>query len=260
MAIYRVDAYLSAAIQSILQQTFSDFELLIVLDTRSHDMRDTILSLCVGDSRVKLLESPPLGGLALALNLGIAAARGEYVARMDGDDICLPDRLATQVRYMDDHPDVAVLGCKIQMIDEDGTKVARPYPFYETDRQIRDVLPLRNPMPHPALMYRKSVLLAIGGYKYAHSGEDWELFIRIARDKNRKFHNLDRVLFEYRRHAAQGTRPDLMRAVFLEAAAFLFSEFLRTGSPKYLLGMLLKFPPLLKTRNALRKLAGDRVS
>ncbi|MFZ0662031.1 MAG: glycosyltransferase [Acidobacteriaceae bacterium] len=260
MPVDRVDPYLEPAIESILRQAYSDFELLLVENSRKRELHEMILRATAGDARVRILEAPRIGGLALALNLGIAAARGEYIARMDGDDVSLPERIEEQVRYMDAHPDVAVLGCRIQLIDEKGSKVARPYPFYETDRQIRRILPFRTPMPHPALMLRREVLLAVAGYKYGHSAEDWEMLIRIARDPSRKFHNLDRVLFEHRRHSAQVTRPDLIRAVFSDTAAFLFSEFLRTWSWKYLAGICLKHPLVVKARRTGRRLQGDDVN
>ncbi len=260
MAINRIDAYLKLALDSILNQSFADFELLIVVDARSRELHGTIFDLCMGDQRVKILESPSLGGLALALNLGIAASRADLIARMDGDDISLPERFVQQVRYLDEHPEVAVVGCRVELIDENGNAVTRRYPFYESNREIRKILPFRTPMPHPALMLRKGVLLAVGGYKYAHSAEDWELFIRIARDDRWQFHNLDRVLFQYRRHPLQGTRPELIRAVFLDTASFLFSEFLRTLSWRYLAGICLKHPWLLKTRNSIRQLLGDKTN
>jgi hypothetical protein len=130
------------------------------------------------------------------------------------------------------------------------------WPLSRQNRCSRGILPFRTPMVHHTVMMRKSTLSAVGGYMYAHSREDWQLLLRIARNRDWKFHNLDCVLFEYRRHAAQGTRPDLMRAVFLETAAFLFSEFLRTGSVKYLVRICLKFPPALKTHGM--RFAGSR--
>lgn len=260
MPVHRADPYLAAAIESILRQTFSDFELLMVKNSSARELHDMITQAAAGDERVTMIEAPQIGGLALALNLGIAAARGEYIARMDGDDLSLPDRLMRQVRYMEAHSGVAVLGCRVQMIDENGDEVARPYPFYESDREIRRILPLRTPMAHPALMFRKDVLLEIGGYKFGHSSEDWELLIRIARKREWKLHNLDCVLFHYRRHSAQITRPERTKAVFQDTAGYLFSEFLRTFSWKYLAGMVIKHPLVVRARVAARRLSGDRVN
>ncbi len=253
---HRPDEYLRLAIKSILDQSLKSLELIVITDWRLRGQEDAVLRFAAGDPRVRIVPSLRVGGLAAGLNLGISEARGEYIARMDGDDISLPERLATQAGYLDAHPDIAALGCRLEMMDEHGATLARPYPFYETDRDIRAVLPLRNPMPHPALMFRRDALLAVGGYKYAHSAEDWELFLRIARNKNRKLHNLDQVLVRYRRHAAQITRPQLTSAVFYETSGFLFTELLRTGSLKYVLAIVIKLPWVVRTRLALRRLRG----
>ena len=98
MAVNRVDEYLRAAIESILEQTFHEFDFLIIVDAACRHLEEEVRRLGAGDRRVRILEAPSLGGLAFALNMGIAEARGEYIARMDGDDISRPDRLQEQVR------------------------------------------------------------------------------------------------------------------------------------------------------------------
>lgn len=256
MPFHRLDPYLELAVQSILDQSFPDFELLLIADTRLLGQEKSIMALAKEDPRVRLLPSLPVGGLAAGLNIGIAQARGEYIARMDSDDISMPNRLAAQVTHMDKYPEIAVLGSRLTLIDEGGLKIRQEYPYYENDQAIRSVLPLRNPMPHPALMFRRTVLIALGGYKYAHSAEDWELLIRLARNRTWQLHNLDATLVLYRRHASQITRPELTRTVFLETSAFLFAELLRTGSPKYAAAMLIKLPLLVRVRLAWRKLRG----
>jgi glycosyltransferase involved in cell wall biosynthesis len=242
MGIAREDAYLPAAIQSILTQTLTDFEFLIVVDANATTLQDAIATLTNGDARVRVLTSPSLGGLALALNLGIGAARGEYIARMDGDDISLPTRFAEQVAYLDDHPKVTVLGCRIELIGPDSVKLSQEYKYYGTDRAIRAILPMRNPLPHPGLMMRKAALYKVGGYKYGHSAEDHELFLRMSRDPEVKFHNLDATLLKYRRHPRQGTNASFFRRRFAEVSGYLFTEFLLRYSPKYLLGIVAMHP------------------
>jgi glycosyltransferase involved in cell wall biosynthesis len=243
MALNRVDGYLGPAVESILQQTFREFEFLIIVDAGCRSLRDEVARLGAGDARIKILQAPSLGGLAFALNMGIAEARGEYIARMDGDDLSRPERLEEQVRYLDEHGDVAVLGCRVQLINAQSEKVSRQYPYFESDKDIRRVLPFRNPLPHPALMFRKSALLAVHGYKYGHASEDHEMFIRMARNPEIKFCNMDRLLFDYRRHDTQGSRlGPRARVCYLEISGFLFVEFLSTHSPKYLFGIFVIHP------------------
>lgn len=254
MAVNRVDEYLRPAVESILQQTFREFDFLIIADAGCRDLKDELRQLVAGDGRVRILESPSLGGLAFALNMGIAEARGEYIARMDGDDISRPDRLQEQVGYMDEHSDLSVLGCRVQLINSKSEKVNRQYPYFQSDKDIRRVLPFRNPLPHPALMFRKGALFAVHGYKYGHASEDHEMFIRMARNPEMKFCNMDRLLFDYRRHDTQGTRLGARtRVCYLEISGFLFAEFLSTHSLKYLFGMFVIHPWVRKIRMVLRK-------
>jgi O86/O127-antigen biosynthesis beta-1,3-galactosyltransferase len=254
MALNRLDGYLGPAVESILQQTFREFEFLIIADAACSHLKDELRRLGAGDRRVRILTAPPLGGLAFALNMGIAEARGEYIARMDGDDISRPERLQEQVRYMDEHRDVAVLGCRVQLINAKSEKVKRQYPYFQSDKDIRRVLPFRNPLPHPALMLRKSAVFAVHGYKYGHTSEDHEMFIRMARNREIKFCNMDKVLFDYRRHDLQATRlGPRMRVSYLEISGFLFVEFLSTHSPKYLFGMFVIHPWVRRLRMVIRK-------
>jgi glycosyltransferase involved in cell wall biosynthesis len=254
MAVNRVDEYLRPAVESILQQTFHEFDFLIIVDAACRHLRDEVRRLGAGDRRIKILEAPSLGGLAFALNMGIGEARGEYIARMDGDDVSRPDRLKEQVGYMDEHRDVAVLGCRVQIINAKSEKVNRPYPYFQSDKDIRRVLPFRNPLPHPALMFRKSALFSVHGYKYGHASEDHEMFIRMARNPEIKFCNMDKLLFDYRRHDMQGTRLGARtRVCYVEISGFLFVEFLSTHSPKYLFGMFVIHPWVRRMRMAIRK-------
>jgi len=260
MGVNRADPFLRSAVDSILKQTFTDFEFLIVIDAKCPALGSEILDVCGHDPRVRTLEAPSLGGLAYALNMGIGEARGEFVARMDGDDISRLDRLEEQVRYLEQNQDVAVVGCRAQLIDEESAKVTRSYPYFRSNEEIRKVLPFRNPLLHPALTFRKSALLAVGGYKYGHTSEDHEMFIRMARNPKIKFHNLDKELYEYRRHNAQGTGLHRMKVSYVEISGFLFTEFLLTRSPKYVFGMFVVHPWVRRMRMNFRRWRYGRAS
>jgi glycosyltransferase involved in cell wall biosynthesis len=253
MGIGRIDPYFREAIDSILAQSFRDFEFLIIIDLAIRELEDEIRKLYPREDRIRMLLSAPLGGLAYKLNIGVGEARGEYIARMDADDISRPDRLLEQVRYMDENKDMAVLGCRVQMMDSNSARIERQYPFYESDLEIRRMLPLRNPMVHPALMFRRSALYSVHGYKYGNTAEDYEMFLRMARNPELKFHNLDKILFDYRRHALQVTGLSRVKINYQEKAGFLFTEFLRTHSLKYLVGILLMHPFVYRTRTFFRK-------
>lgn len=253
MAVNRMDDYLEPAIDSILNQTFKDLEFVVIVDSSCPGLAERVLELGRGDGRIRILTASIGGGLAFSLNMGIANARGEYVARMDGDDVSRPGRIQLQVEYLDQNPDVDVVGCRVQFIDQDSRIIPRPYRYFQTNKQIRNVLPYRNPLPHPALMFRKNTLIAVQGYKYGHFSEDHEMFIRMARNPDVKFFNLDQVLFEYRRHASQLTHSTRMKQHYAEISGFLYTEFLLTHSPKYFFGMFVIHPWVRRLRLVCRK-------
>jgi glycosyltransferase involved in cell wall biosynthesis len=259
MAVDKDNPFLDIAIKSILEQTLENFEFIIVVDGRNPKLLEKIQKEYKADPRVILLIDK-LGGLAFSLNLGIASARGQYLARMDADDVSKLNRLQAQADYLDSHVDVSVLGSRVELIDSNTVVIDRDYRFYETDKEIRRVLSFRNPLVHPALMFRRTALLNVQGYKYGHSSEDHEMFLRMARDRSVKFHNLDQILFQYRRHGAQATRPERMKWHFVEISGFLFTEFLLDKSPKHIFGMLIIHPWVRKTRLLFRRLAtGSRL-
>jgi glycosyltransferase involved in cell wall biosynthesis len=255
MALNRMDGFLQPAIESILDQTFSNFELLVIADSSCPGLTERVLECGQGDSRIRIIPARIGGGVAFSRNLAIAEARGEYIAVMDGDDVSRPERLRLEVEYLDSHPDVVVVSGRMQMIDQDSREIRRPYPFFQTDKEIRRVLPYRLPVPHAASMFRKTALIEVQGYKHDHSGaEDYEMIIRMARNPGMKFYNLDCTVLDYRRHPSQLTHTNRMRHQYADISGFLYTEFLRTHSPKYILGMLILHPWARRARLSMRKL------
>jgi len=183
-----------------------------------------------------------LGGLANALNFGICQVRGKYIARMDADDISLPSRLKTQYDFLENHPNIVLVGCDSKLIDASGNVLKQKFKFYQDNYSIRRMLPIRNTILHPAIMVRTELMLAMGGYKYGNMSEDHELFIRISRSNSNEFHNINKILFCYRRHPNQITDISRARKNFCEISGFLFTEFLLTLNFKYILGMCVVSP------------------
>ena len=178
MSVYNDARYLPAAVESILGQTFRDFEFLIVDDGSTDRTRDYLGRL--RDPRVHVMRNPMNLGLTRSLNRGIDAAAGSLVARMDADDVALPDRLARQVAFFQKHPDVGIAGSARLLIDERGDFVAHA-PAVEDDLGIRWKCLLGNPFAHPTVMLRRDVLEQ-HGLRYDETfqtAQDYELWTRL---------------------------------------------------------------------------------
>lgn len=195
---YNGAAHVREAVQSILDQSFTDFEL-IVIDDGSTDASGTILAeMAQSDARIRILTQPN-GGIVAALNNGIALARGAYIARMDADDISLPGRLSFQVAYLDDHPEVVLVGGYAISDPVPGPDSVRTSGGRHTSTDLSVFPPRIAVSMHPLIMMRTEALREMGGYRgnYRHA-EDYDLFIRAS-----AFGRLDNppvdMLF-YRRH------------------------------------------------------------
>jgi glycosyltransferase involved in cell wall biosynthesis len=203
MPVYNAERFLKEAIESILQQSYRDFELLIVYDDSKDDSLTVIQSF--SDPRIRLVRNPARCKLAGCLNLGLELAGGEYVARMDADDVSLPERLARQVSFLDAHPDIGIVGTWFQSF---GASTELHKPYCDSDR-LACALLFNSPLAHPAVMMRASVMKA-HGLLYDPSrqtAEDWDLWIRASRFC--KLANLPAILLHYRRHEGSLTAVHL---------------------------------------------------
>lgn len=190
------------AVESILNQSVADFEF-IIIDDGSSDGTPAILAYYEkSDGRVRSFRQENRG-LIESLNRGCALARGKYIARMDADDIAIRDRLARQVAFMENNPEVGVLGGAVNIIDAAGKSLsisANP----TGDGQIRSILFSECPFWHPTVVMRKEAFVAVGGYrKNMVDAEDYDLWLRIA--DHFGLDNLKAVVLQYRLHPFQVT-------------------------------------------------------
>lgn len=197
LPVYNGGEYLEAAIKSVLAQSFSDFEILAINDGSKDASLETLQRLAARDPRLKVI-SRENRGLIATLNEGMERARGAYLARMDADDIALPERFAAQVAFLDAHADVVAVGTRALLIDAEGWPLR---PFAEkTDHADIDAAHMAGhggTIVHPAAMIRAEALHAVGGYddRYPHA-EDLDLFLRLA--EQGQLANLPDILFHYR--------------------------------------------------------------
>lgn len=196
--VYKTAAFLKEAVDSMLSQTFTDFEL-IVLNDCSPDNAEEILD-AYDDPRIVRYRGEQNVGLGNVLNVGISMARGEYIARMDSDDISLPDRLQFQVEYLDAHPEYDLVSVGMKEFGE-GNVVH----FYDNEtEQIKFNALFHSPIPHASSMWRKK---SFEGLLYDQSfvpSEDYHLWTR-ALIKGVKMRNLPQVLYLYRRFNGQAS-------------------------------------------------------
>lgn len=201
MPAYNAEKYIKEAMESILSQTFRDFEF-IVLNDCSRDETEAIIQ-SFDDPRIVYVKNDRNMGVAGTLNRGLGMAEGQYIARMDADDISLPARLEKQVQYLDAHPDVAVLGTNVEIFDENGV-ISTGWSSTDPEQMKVDLL-FSCGLAHPSVMMRKSVVQELGGYDLDFEGlEDYQLWCRVA--KRHGVTTLPNLLFRYRVHSAQVTK------------------------------------------------------
>ncbi len=198
MSCYNASRYLREAVESILNQTYRDFEFLVVNDGSKDDTLEIIESYARQDNRIVVIDKANTG-LADSLNVGLAAAKGQWIARQDADDISLPDRLARQIAFLDRHPSVILLGTGCTLIDERATP-GRDVQFPTGhDAIVRQMTSGGSPFPHASAIFRKQSAAAVKGYnsRFVRS-QDVDLWLRLS--QRGQMACLPEVLVKLRKH------------------------------------------------------------
>lgn len=201
--------FFAAAVESVLAQTLQDFEL-VVLENPPHGGVTSVLER-YDDPRIRHELNPEIEPLPASRNRTLDLARAELIAILDADDVCAPDRLDKQSAHLEAHPEVAVVGSQLEVIDEKGQSHGfRSYPL--SHESIVRVMSRYNPLAQPAVMARAKALRSAGGYRTVSCGtcEDYELWSRMARS-GYGFANLPDALLQYRIHGGS-TKTNRLRA------------------------------------------------
>ena len=191
MSVFNAEDYLQEAIESVLSQTFSDFEFLVI-DDCSTDRSKEILEK-ISDKRVKLLFNDKNIGLTCSLNKGIAYAKGKYIARMDADDICLPERLKKQIGYMELHPEIGVCGSWIQILNTENV-----WKSAERNEAILVNMLFYNDIYHPTAVIKSELFEKIKYNEDLKTAQDYYLWAELS--EYTKFFNIQEVLLYRRLH------------------------------------------------------------
>ena len=201
MPAYNAEKYIAAAIDSILSQTFGDFEFIIINDCSTDRTEEIVLS--YEDPRIVYLKNDENLGVAKTLNKGLAAAKGKYIARMDADDISMPERLAKQVAFLEMNPNIAVMGTNVEIFNETGT-ICTGWSATEPEQMKVDLLYACG-LAHPSVMIRTDAIRDLGGYDPEFNGlEDYELWCRVT--EKHQITTLPDILLRYRIHGSQVTQ------------------------------------------------------
>jgi glycosyltransferase involved in cell wall biosynthesis len=199
MPVYNTEPYIAEAVESILAQTYHNFEF-IVIDDGSTDRSLAILErYAARDPRIRL-SSRPTAGYLVRLNEMLDEARGDLIARMDADDVAMPERFTRQIDFLDAHPEVVAVGSRILAIDFDGDPIVEFCTIEDHEEIDRAHLEVRGGyINHPAAMIRTGAIRTIGGYRAAYwPGEDVDLWLRLA--EIGRLANLPERLLKYRQH------------------------------------------------------------
>ena len=203
MPVYNGERFLAEAIESILAQTFTDFEFIIVDDGSTDSSADIVRGYQARDGRIRFIQLPENVGEGGARSICLQAAQGEFVAQLDSDDLCLPQRLQMQLDFLRAHPDVGAVGTGLKVVDENQA------PMNESNLPSRHPLIVLNlfcgmlGISHGTAMMRRGLLLSAGGYDANRRvATDFDVLMRLLWRERIRYANLPDLLYIYRRHQA----------------------------------------------------------
>ena len=230
LPIFNAEATLGECLNSLLAQSMKDFEIIAVDDGSTDTSPDILLEYARKDDRLRMFNIEH-SGIVTALKTGFEHSTAPYLARMDADDVSMPERLAKQMALLDDRSDIAVVGCRVGPVS--GTTLGGGYTKYfewindlvEPDQIAKNIF-VESPMPHPTVMFRRQPYESVGEYQDHRWPEDYDLWLRILA-AGKIFAKVPQVLLSWREHGGRLTHTDRRYSVenFLRAKA----HFLSTG-------------------------------
>lgn len=225
MSVYNSEKYLSEAIESILNQTYRNFEFIIINDGSTDKSLEIIKNYAQQDSKIFLI-SRGNRGLVASLNEGMKKARGKYIVRMDADDISLSARIEKQVEFMETNPDIVLCGTAAIVFDD---KIQKKWKVFEDEKMIKAELLFSSPFIHPSIIMRKDLILKYNLFynkKFLHT-EDLELWNRIS-NYGLKMANINEILFKYRNTPNSVTKnADKYETKRFNMISFIFKKNLK---------------------------------
>lgn len=235
LPVYNCEPYLSAAISSILDQTEPRFEFIIIDDGSTDASPEIARAFAARDARIRFYCDGVNRGVSARLNQGLSLAQADIIARMDADDISLPERFSRQLDFLQEHPDAVLVGARVIVIDPDGDELREMGDAFTHDEIDSGLMNAGGQLIyHPAVCYRKDIALSIGGYSSDYRGvEDLDFFLKMA--ERGRVENLREPLLFYREHfnrVGYRMRVEQARAIGAVIAAARARRGLRGDGPE----------------------------
>lgn len=222
MSVYNGESYLTDAINSIIRQSFEDFELIVIDDSSTDNTLEILNQFVKIDSRIRIIAQNSRVGLTRSLINGLSKARGVLIARHDADDISVRERFANQVEYLNKHTDFGLIGTAVTRIDSYGKEIAHPI-VIRGNKKIKRLLRGGNVFAHGSVMVRKKVIETVGGYRSGFSyAQDYDLWLRIA--EVCCLDNLPNRLYLWRTHSSGISEEKQFEQLKYAALAALFAK------------------------------------
>ncbi|HOZ36486.1 MAG TPA: glycosyltransferase [bacterium] len=221
MSVYNGQKYVQEAIQSIIDQTSKDWELIVVNDGSNDESGKIIAEF--KDERIIIITNKVNLGLTKSLNLALNQAAGEYIARLDSDDISEAERLEKQLTFMEKHPEIVLVGSGVIRINDQGGKMANEQ-VATGPLALKYALLLHNPFYHSTIFFRRKEIMAAGGYNEDYRcAQDFELYSRLA--KKYQLNNINEPLVRFRVHQESVVaQPESQKIVRKNALKIIFQN------------------------------------
>lgn len=238
LPVHNEECFLEQAVESILRQTESSFELILVDDGSTDGSPALLERLAQGDRRIKPIHQPH-AGIVAALNRGMREASGRYVARMDADDLAHPERLRLQAGYLDLHPDIGMVGSRVEYLGDAGRNRGLAV-FVEWSNSLTDSRDIdlyrfvETPFVHPSVMFRRELTERLGTYRDGPFPEDYELWLRWL-EGGVRMAKLEETLLSWRERPQRLTRTDSRYSVeaFYRTKAPYVYRWLEKHNPRH---------------------------
>lgn len=232
MSIYNEPLdWIRAGIESILSQTFNDFEFIIVNDNPGrYELKGLLDHYSAADSRVRIIENNENLGLTKSLNKALKNARGEYIARMDADDIALPQRLSLQYEFLEKNSNISLIGTSVQIVDQNGNITGKVIKNDSHCQVVKNIFHKRLAFYHPTIMFRNENLLYRECFK---TTQDYDFYLNLL-SKGKRFSNLKDVLLDYRvSNKSVSMNKKRTQILYRELALKFYYERLESGCDSY---------------------------